>query len=123
VPPVSGSIDVNTALEKALAPPLSMNDPLSSSSAPDDGADADGADAADGTERARGASMVEWAAGLVAAALGLWYGYDFGERLSGTVLGVVTALSTALFGFLLASSLAERFFSTHRRGDGESEEP
>jgi hypothetical protein len=98
-----------------------MNDPLPPSSVPDDAAGTDGPGAASDAERARGASMIEWVAGLVAAALGLWYGYDFGERLSGTVLGVITAVSTALFGFLLASSLAERFFSNRRRGEDQSE--
>lgn len=60
-----------------------------------------------------------WVAGIVAALAGLWYGYAFGERLNGIWLGVVTALSTGVFGFLVASSLVERVMgASRRRGPG-----
>jgi hypothetical protein len=63
--------------------------------------------------------ITAWVAGIVAALAGLWYGYDFGDKLSGTWLGIVTALSTGLFGFLVASSLVERWLGPPRRDDGE----
>ena len=60
-----------------------------------------------------------WVVGIVAALAGLWYGYHFGDKLSGTWLGIVTALSTGLFGFLVASSLVERWLAPPRRDDGQ----
>jgi hypothetical protein len=49
-----------------------------------------------------------WIAGVVAAVVGLIYGYDFGARLDGLWLGLVTSLSTGAFGFLFVSSVVER---------------
>jgi hypothetical protein len=61
-----------------------------------------------------------WVAGIVAALAGLWSGYEFGEKLAGVWLGIVTALSTGLFGFLIASSLVERWLAPPRRDDDET---
>ena len=46
---------------------------------------------------------------LAAGALGLVFGWDFGNRLAGPWLGVITAINSALFCALLMS-LAERAY-------------
>lgn len=48
-----------------------------------------------------------WAAQAVAVVLGLKYGYAFGVRISGAVLGVVLAANTAVFGALGVTALVD----------------
>jgi hypothetical protein len=48
------------------------------------------------------------AASLAAAALGVFYGYAFGDRLGGAALGLLTALSCAVLGAFAVGGLAER---------------
>jgi hypothetical protein len=52
-----------------------------------------------------------WAASLAGALAGLLYGYDFGETLSGPWVGAVTGASSAVFGAMIAGSVAERMLS------------
>jgi hypothetical protein len=49
-----------------------------------------------------------WATQAVAAGVGLVLGYDFGVRISGTLLGVVLALNGALFCSMVVDVLADR---------------
>ena len=49
-----------------------------------------------------------WAATLAAGVVGLLYGYAFGVRLSGTLLGVVLALNGAALCSMVADALLER---------------
>lgn len=61
--------------------------------------------------RVRQAGPLQWAAWtatLVAGAVGLWYGYGFGVRLSGTLLGLVLAVNCAALCSLVADALLER---------------
>ena len=44
----------------------------------------------------------------VAVALGLKYGFDFGNQISGPLIGVVGALNGAVFCALISDFLAER---------------
>lgn len=51
---------------------------------------------------------VAWTtAQVIAAAVGAKYGFDFGNGLSGPVLGVVVAANAALFGALAVSALVD----------------
>ena len=78
-------------------------------------------------EVAGGASAVEHAAGagaraagsgwrrplvmagcVAAGAAGLWFGYDFGDRLAGPWVGVVAALNCGALATLLADALLSR---------------
>ena len=43
---------------------------------------------------------------LLVAAIGLKYGYDFGNKVAGTTLGVLMALNAAVFGAILFSVVA-----------------
>ena len=43
---------------------------------------------------------------LLAAGIGLKYGFDFGDKLAGTPLGVLMALNAAVFGALLFGVVA-----------------
>lgn len=52
---------------------------------------------------------------LIAATIGLKYGYDFGVRLSGMWFGVALALNTGFFCSLIVGSLAERLIGGRRR--------
>ena len=45
---------------------------------------------------------------LVAIVIGLKYGYDFGNRISGMILGVVVALNAAVFCVIIISVVVER---------------
>lgn len=61
--------------------------------------------------RIRGAGALQWAAWLAtlaAGVVGLLYGYAFGVRLSGTLLGVVLAVNGALLCSMVADALLER---------------
>lgn len=44
----------------------------------------------------------------LAALLGLVYGFDAGQRMSGPMLGVVMALNAAVIASLLAGAVADR---------------
>ncbi|MFN7572924.1 MAG: hypothetical protein ACK5TK_15965 [Betaproteobacteria bacterium] len=55
------------------------------------------------------------AASLAAAALGVFYGYGFGDRLGGLALGLVTALNCAVLGAFAAGGLAERLLPNSGR--------
>jgi ABC-type transporter Mla maintaining outer membrane lipid asymmetry permease subunit MlaE len=41
-----------------------------------------------------------------AVLIGLVYGFDVGERISGILMGVIMALNTAVFGVLCVSAVA-----------------
>ena len=49
-----------------------------------------------------------YALATVAGAAGAKYGFDFGTRISGTLLGVVLALNGAVFCALMVGGLADR---------------
>lgn len=55
-----------------------------------------------------------YALAAVAGAVGAKYGFDFGTRISGTLLGVVLALNGAVFCALMVGGLADRLL--HWRG-------
>lgn len=59
-----------------------------------------------------------WLARAVTAAaglLGMYLGFDFGQQISGTLIGVVLAVNGALFGSILASAAAERLLGLSGR--------
>lgn len=62
-------------------------------------------------------TAVAWAVTLAAAVAGAYYGYGFGKRISGTVIGVILAANGAVFCSVLASAAAERLLK-RRRGAG-----
>jgi hypothetical protein len=45
---------------------------------------------------------------LAAAGAGAWYGFDFGMRAGGVLVGTLAALNCAVMGGLLADGLIER---------------
>jgi len=47
---------------------------------------------------------------LLAAAAGVKWGFDFGHRISGTVLGVVLAINGALFCSFIVGVVVDRLF-------------
>jgi hypothetical protein len=58
--------------------------------------------------RAGALQWTAWLATLAAGVVGLWYGWAFGVRLSGTLLGVVLAVNGALLCSMVADALLER---------------
>ncbi|MDZ7653012.1 MAG: hypothetical protein U5L03_10880 [Burkholderiaceae bacterium] len=55
-----------------------------------------------------------WLAWTVTAAgglIGMYYGFDFGQQISGTLIGAVMAVNGALFGSILASAAVERLLA------------
>ena len=50
-----------------------------------------------------------WTVTALAAAVGLFYGFEFGNRLSGMLLGIVLALNCAVFCSILVAGAAEWF--------------
>jgi hypothetical protein len=61
--------------------------------------------------------LLVWTACLVGGLIGLKYGYDFGELLSGTALGVITGINLAVVGAFLAGSLVNRLLRSNRDED------
>jgi hypothetical protein len=62
-------------------------------------------------QRVRTAGPLQWGAWvltLAAGVVGLLYGYAFGVRLSGTLLGVVLAVNGAVLCSMVADALLER---------------
>jgi hypothetical protein len=62
----------------------------------------------------------EWlvrGASLAAALVGLIYGFDFGLRLDGIVIGIVAAVNCGVFGALVAGALAEKLLPSTRSSD------
>ena len=51
-----------------------------------------------------------WVAYAATAFVGLKYGYGFGKQISGTLLGVVLAINSVVFGTIVVSMLADRVF-------------
>jgi hypothetical protein len=49
-----------------------------------------------------------WAAYVAASVIGAAYGFVFGERIGGILLGVVTALNGAVFCAFMVGAIAER---------------
>jgi hypothetical protein len=49
-----------------------------------------------------------WIASGLAGLMGFKYGYDFGERLSGTVLGVIAGVNLAVMCGFVGGSAAKR---------------
>lgn len=74
--------------------------------------------AREGTLRPR--PWLVWTASLLASLVGLKYGYDFGERLSGTVLGVITGVNLAVFGGFVAGSAVKWMFGSHAANRDET---
>lgn len=66
-------------------------------------------------DRAR--TTITRAATLAAALVGLWFGFDFGQRIGGTVIGVVLAANGALFCSILVAAAVERLLRQRRDGD------
>jgi hypothetical protein len=54
-----------------------------------------------------------WAAGALAALVGLKYGYEFGEQVAGFWLGLLMGLNGGAFCGLMASATVNRL--VHRR--------
>jgi putative effector of murein hydrolase LrgA (UPF0299 family) len=52
--------------------------------------------------------VLQWAVHLAAAAVGMYYSYDFGSTIGGPVFGVVLALNGALFCSIVAGALIEQ---------------
>lgn len=57
---------------------------------------------------------------LLAVAAGVKFGFDFGNRISGTVLGVVLAVNGALFCSFIVGVVFDRLF---RPDASDSESP
>ena len=53
-------------------------------------------------------AWLPWAMSALAALLGLVYGFDAGQRMSGPMLGVVMALNAAVIAGLLAGAVVDR---------------
>lgn len=62
-----------------------------------------------------------WAVTLIAGLIGLVAGFDFGNRLAGSLVGAVMALNGALFCSILAAAVAERVFG--ERHSASEDEP
>ncbi len=54
---------------------------------------------------------VAWTISGAAALAAVSYGYDFGLRLSGPLVAVVTAANAGLMGWLLAGAIVDRAMS------------
>jgi hypothetical protein len=54
-----------------------------------------------------------WAAGALAALVGLKYGFEFGEQVAGFWLGLLMGLNGSVFCGLMASATVNRLI--HRR--------
>jgi hypothetical protein len=59
-----------------------------------------------------------WTATVIAGLVGLFCGFDFGNRLAGMWLGAVLALNGALFCSIVVAAAAEKLT---QRGDKVSE--
>jgi hypothetical protein len=53
-------------------------------------------------------AWLAWALSALAALLGLVYGFDAGQRMSGPILGAVMALNAAVIAGLLAGAVVDR---------------
>jgi divalent metal cation (Fe/Co/Zn/Cd) transporter len=51
---------------------------------------------------------------LLAGLAGMWFGYGFGLRISGVLIGVLAGLNTGALFMLTASSLADRLLQRRR---------
>jgi hypothetical protein len=60
-------------------------------------------------ETRRSRRWLVWTASLAAAALGVVYGFQVGQRVAGLWLGVVMALNAGALGALVVGSLVDRF--------------
>jgi hypothetical protein len=58
--------------------------------------------------------LLVWTACLLGGLVGLKYGYDFGELLSGTALGVITGINLAVVGAFVAGSAVSRLLRWNR---------
>lgn len=58
-----------------------------------------------------------WGGSGVAAIVGLVWGFAFGERLAGPMVGVVTALNMAVISALLAGAVLDRLPLGRQRRD------
>lgn len=59
-------------------------------------------------ESARKTSRVLQVAYVVAGLIGLKFGFDAGNQISGVVLGVVMAVNTALIAVIFVGTIADR---------------
>ncbi len=59
----------------------------------------------------RAGRALPWAVQALAALVAGWWGFGFGNQVSGVLLGVVTALNAAAFGGLLAGAVLHRIAS------------
>ncbi|MCE2947388.1 MAG: hypothetical protein ACK515_19385 [bacterium] len=62
------------------------------------------------TERSRFRRYLRYGISVVAIAVGLKYGFDFGNQISGPLMGVVGAINGAVFCALILDYLIERIF-------------
>lgn len=67
-------------------------------------------------EPRRSRRWLVWTASLAAAALGIVYGFQVGQRVAGLWLGLVMALNAGALGALIAGSLVDRLM--RRLGPG-----
>jgi hypothetical protein len=66
------------------------------------------------TQAPRPRRPLVWTITLIAGLVGLAAGFDFGNRLAGTLIGAVMAFNGALFCSILAAAAAERVFGKRR---------
>jgi hypothetical protein len=62
------------------------------------------------TERSSFRRYLRYGISVVAVAVGLKYGFDFGNQISGPLMGVVGAINGAVFCALILDYLIERIF-------------
>jgi hypothetical protein len=57
-----------------------------------------------------------WTIYLIAAGIGAWFGYGFGQRVGGLLMGTVLAVMGALISSIIIGDLAERVISRLQGG-------
>jgi len=70
-------------------------------------------------ERSRFRHYLRYTIAIAAVAIGLVLGFDFGNRISGPLIGVVAAINCAVFCALILDFITERLFPA-RQGGRES---
>jgi hypothetical protein len=71
-------------------------------------------------ERSRFRHYLRYAISIAAVAIGLKLGFDFGNRISGPLMGVVAAINSAVFCALILDFITERLFPVRK---GSREDP
>jgi hypothetical protein len=71
-------------------------------------------------ERSRFRRYLRYGVSFVAVMVGLKFGFDFGNRISGPLMGVVAAINSAVFCALILDFITERLFPVRK---GRREDP